>query len=54
MKEKVLRDLSTLYQQYGQLLLNKEATEVEIRIRQGLLNLLEAEELEQAKEVKDE
>ena len=50
MKEKVLRDLSTLYQQYGQLLLNKEATEIEIRIRQGILNLLLQEEQEEAKD----
>jgi len=51
MEGKVLQDLSTLYQQYAQLLLNKEQIEIEIRIRQGILNLLQQEK--QAEEVED-
>lgn len=50
MKEKVLQDLSALYQQYAQLLLQKEQIEIEIRMRQGMLSFLAAEEQEQAED----
>jgi len=53
MKDKVEQDLRNLYENYANVLIQKENLEVEIRIRQGILNLLAAEQ-EKAKQAEAE
>jgi len=50
MKGRVENDLRILYETYGKILLQKQDIETELRIRQGILNLLAQEEQEKAEE----
>lgn len=50
MKDRVENDLRILYETYGKVLLQKQDIENELRVRQGILNLLAEEEARQAKE----
>jgi len=48
-KEKVENDLRILYETYGKVLLQKQEIENELRVRNGILNLLAQEEQEKAR-----
>jgi len=54
MKGKVENDLRLLYEAYGKILLQKQEVETELRVRQGILNLLAQEEQEKAEKQAEE
>lgn len=55
MKGRIENDLRILYESYGKVLLQKQEIETELRVRQGMLNLLAQEEArQQAEEEKAE